>query len=226
MDWLHFVGKTYYTPEQYIEEALRIGASRKTNARVIRQMTWGDRVFLAQGDMRKKNRTSPFNGSTIFGFFTILTLGGLPQEVLEEIAEAQGLEITDAPIQASAYTRRRCGHYSLGPSVKGVKIPLGDIPDYIDEDDRGSYLLQGKFTPLEVRPTLSDIGFRWGFRRFDGSAYLRAIENGQDTIEGELLISKDAIPPKSLGLSKGGTLRSIVNYTQISVYGPKSRFDY
>ncbi len=110
MDWLHFVGKTYYTPEQYIEEALRIGASRKTNARVFRQMTWGDRVFLAQGDMRKKNRTSPFNGSTIFGFFTVSTLGGLPQEVLEEIAETQGLEITAAPSQASTYIRRRCGH--------------------------------------------------------------------------------------------------------------------
>lgn len=219
MDWLHFVGRTYYTREQYVEEALRLGSSRRASSRVLRQVAWGDRIFLAQGDMKRKDRVTPFEGTNILGYFTLTTVGGIPLETLEMIAEDQGFQITNAPIPASASTRRRCGTYLLGPSIKNTTFLVSALPDYEDEDEAPAYLLQGKFTPIEDGPTLVDIGFRWGFRRFDGTQYLANLDS--DVLEGQLVdeSKRDDSTPRR------GTLRVIEDYRQVPVYGPKSRFD-
>ena len=221
MDWLHFVGRTYYTREQYIEEALRLGSSRRASSRILRQVAWGDRIFLAQGDMKRKDRVTPFEGTTILGYFTLTTVGGIPLETLETIAETWDLEITNAPIPASASIRRRCGTYLLGPSIKNTRLPVAELPDYedVDVDEAPAYLLQGKFTPIESGPTLIDIGFRWGFRRFDGAQYLANLDS--DVLEGQLVDDSKRDGSTSLR----GTLRVIEDYRQVPVYGPKSRFD-
>lgn len=219
MDWLHFVGRTYYTREQYVEEALRLGSSRRASSRILRQVAWGDRIFLAQGDMKRKDRVTPFEGTTILGYFTLTTVGGIPLETLETIAEDQGFQITNAPIPASASTRRRCGTYLLGPSIKNTTFPVSALPDYEDEDEAPAYLLQGKFTPIESGPTLVDIGFRWGFRRFGGAQYLANLDS--DVLEGQLVDDSK----RDDSTSHRGTLRVIEDYRQVPVYGPKSRFD-
>lgn len=219
MDWLHFVGRTYYTREQYVKEALRLGSSRRASSRILRQVAWGDRIFLAQGDMKRKDRVTPFEGTNILGYFTLTTVGGVPLETLETIAEDQGFQITNGPIPASASTRRRCGTYLLGPSIKNTTVPVSALPDYEYEDEAPAYLLQGKFTPIESGPTLIDIGFRWGFRRFDGAQYLANLDS--DVLEGQLVDDSK----RDDSTSHRGTLRVIEDYRQVPVYGPKSRFD-
>ncbi len=224
MDWIHFVGKTYYTPEQYAEEATKFGASRRINPHLLHSMNWGDRIFLAQGDMVKKNRVAPFTGSTVFGYFTITTLGGVSQDALDCIAEEFELEITNAPIAAKGSVKRRCGHYSLGASIKKVELPLSQVLDYelVEEGESlPSYLLQGKFISIQ-KTALVDMGFRWGFRKFDGDAFLYLVEQGVPVVYGQMLPEGTPVNPEP----GRGTLRGIDNYTQVSVYGPKSRFNY
>jgi len=48
---IHFVGKAYYSIPYFEREAKSFGVSRRVATKVLGQMSWGDKIWLLQGDM-------------------------------------------------------------------------------------------------------------------------------------------------------------------------------
>ena len=72
-DWLHFIGRRYYTEQKFLEESSEIGCSRRVSLQVLKKMNFGDRVYCA---IVRNNEKSP----VVLGSFTIERLSGLSQE--------------------------------------------------------------------------------------------------------------------------------------------------
>lgn len=163
--WLSFVGRAYYTIPGFVKEAKKHGVSRRVSARLLSGMDWGDKVYLAQGDMAKSTRRVELTPSIVFGSFRVTRLGGIPSEVMYDIAEMFELEKVD---DGGDLIQRGCGEYVTGATyvIKGAS--LGEIAKAVRDGAKdASLLLQGKFTKLSPMAGLPDIHFRWGFRRFD-----------------------------------------------------------
>ena len=119
--WLHYVGKQY-SMDQFIDEALRVGISRRVPANVAANMGWGDRIILA----RWKDPDANPNGAAIFAEAQIT---GLVFD--EETARAISAEIIDEVRSAAAggnvrrSIQRICGEY-VEVFVVTVSISLGE----------------------------------------------------------------------------------------------------
>ena len=83
MDWLHFVGRTFYaTPEEFASDAKEHQVSRRISPAVFPQMSFGDRVFLFQKDK---------GGSLLFGSFKVRSVwGAFSPRLLRELS-ARGM---------------------------------------------------------------------------------------------------------------------------------------
>lgn len=153
--WLHFVGKSYYSIEEFIAEAKDQGVSRAVAPNVLRQMEFGDIVVLAQGDRK---------GSTIFGFFVIDTMIGFNSEFLRQAADAGAIESHDGP---RIEVERGCGSYTIfGTATVENREKLSDLIKNAKDEDLGRVMIGGRFIEYE-RYIETQIPFRMGFRRFD-----------------------------------------------------------
>lgn len=173
MDWLHYVGRAYYTEKGFKYEAQAYGVSRKASLKVLTGMSWHDRIWLAQGDMKSKRRVTPTRGSTIFGRFTLTRLAGLSPEAMAELRENFSMNQVEP---GGAHVKRGCGTYITGPGY-AIQASLKDITNVLKGVeslgfDLGVILLQGHFTPLDPTALLPEVTFRWGFQKFDSAAFL------------------------------------------------------
>ncbi len=165
MEWLHFVGRSYYTIPGFEKEALKLGASRKASLTMLSAFSWGDRIWLAQGDMKKKNRITPISESIVFGSFSLSCLSGLTPEAIEYL-EAADLDLDEVSGPEEHHVVRGCGEYVIDRSYQ-TESTLPDIAVLLRElTNPGEILLQGSYTPLVQRVLLPEVTFRWGFRRF------------------------------------------------------------
>lgn len=216
MDWLHFVGKAYYSQESFEREAKRYGVSRRASPQALVSMSWGDRIWLAQGDMKTTRRKTPSQGSLVFGSFYLERIAGLSKPALQAIHR----EVSLQPIPSSRVgeiVKRGCGAYILGPSYK-ASVPLHKIIQVLREfsisgDDLGIVLLQGDFIPLLPNIHLPDVSFRWGFRRFDSSLFLENYQSFGPSLQGEFRREEEA-----QGQRAEGVLQEVGNYSQAVLY--------
>lgn len=176
MDWLHFIGRAYYTRDSFSREAQLFGVSRRVSLPVLRTMAWGEQVYLAQGDMRRVARKTPFRGTEVFGLFSIAGLSGLNPAAIEAL-EREGIELIPEEVE-STLVRRGCGEYLVIAAYR-VAVPLRRIAEVLAEEvsmgvEIGVPLLQGRFRPIDPLAVLPDVSFRWGYRKFDGRSFQRA----------------------------------------------------
>lgn len=174
MEWIHFVGRSYYTIPAYEKEAELYGVSRRVALNMLSGITWGDRIWLAQGDMKKKNRISPIVGSTVFGSFRVTQLGGLDPWNIDVLKEGFDLE-EDMESPKNLVVKRNCGIYLIDKRYQ-TKASLAEIAQFLrDSTEQVSILLlQGRYESLQPRALLPDVTFRWGYRRFNGQDFLAA----------------------------------------------------
>jgi len=173
MYWLHFIGRSYYTPKAFLSEAAKLGVCRRIDVRILKSMNLGDVVLCAQGGA---------NGSKLLGAFIIQGLGGLSEEAGNLIAKSLGLiSLPAAPV----LVERRCGQYWLTCSYWG-KFTCRQIAENLSSLKQkgigiGNPSIIGELLPLEnlgippieIRMT---IPFRPGFRPFDLEKLLSNIE--------------------------------------------------
>lgn len=210
MDWLHFVGRAYYTQESFEREAKRYGVSRRASLVALRQMKWGDRIWLAQGEMKSKRRKSPARGSIVLGSFLLTRIAGVSLEDLSKFHEV-------APLQQIARggeeIRRGCGNYVTGPAYS-TTLSLAEL-----NISSGVILLQGDFVPLRPTVLLPDVTFRWGFRKFNGPYFLKCWgelqEKKGDCLEGEF---RDVDGVQSSIVRTPQTLQVLEKYSQAILY--------
>ncbi len=155
--WLHFVGKSYYSREEFIFESKAHGVSRAVAPNILKKMQMGDAVFLAQGDAKS---------SVIFGMFIIDRLIGLSEDLIQEMARQNLIEVTPCePYKVE----RECGSYVVGAECKiKDRNAIFDLIRNTKDADVGRVMVGGEFFTLPLCEEVeTEIPFRMGFRRFD-----------------------------------------------------------
>jgi hypothetical protein len=160
-NWIHFVGKSYYSIEKFINEATREGVSRAMSVHIFKKMELGDRIFLAQ---KHEKHTK------IFGYFIFDAVTGLSQELYTKLLEAGA--VRNIPTMPFTVTRG-CGSYIVdGMSEITSPSEFMRILKEGDKKDFDRLMVGGKFYSLntcgiEEEYIISNIPFQQGFRLFD-----------------------------------------------------------
>jgi len=160
--WLHFVGRSYYTPRQFIAEAQKHSVTRRVALRTLQAMQFGDRVLLA---------THKNGHAEVFGMFWITNITGLSPEALDTIARSFRIKQIGP---GGLLVQRRCGAYIEGPTYTADAL-LGEIAKVLKEvENPGKLMIGGMFMPAS-RFRLKDISFQMGFRRINYDKLLNAL---------------------------------------------------
>lgn len=173
MDWLHWVGASYTIPS-FIREAKDWGVSRRIKPATIKQMAWGDRIYLAS---REKGLKAP----VVFGLFYLDTIKGirLNEDARARMEAETGKHIEVVSHDPALLVRRGCGFCQEGGLYLSTDSEVKDLLDYGEPEDpevRGKlYVFPRPWVALKnLRP------FR-GYRPFDGEAFRRDISLGKSS---------------------------------------------
>lgn len=176
--WLHFIGKQYYSRQEFVNEACTKGVSRAVSFEVFKKMEFGDRVMLAQIDGKS---------SVIFGYFDISSVTGLDHEFIEDMIKAGAL--TDLNLPSPEQVDRGCGSYLISRklSINDTEALVKAIKA-LPKDRIGRLMIGGKFVPYD--PIRVDITFQMGFRLFDFMSFRAAVDaNPGKKIKGQFYFS-------------------------------------
>lgn len=162
-NWIHFIGKSYYTIDKFISEAKEIGVSRAVSFEVFKKMKVGDRIFLAQKDGKS---------TKIFGYFIFDSIVGLDDQFISELKSDGYIRQISEPDYSDS-VERGCGEYTV-TGIFEINSPdkLMERINEADKDDVGRVMIGGKFhylSGVEIHEDyiLCEIPFRQGFRLFD-----------------------------------------------------------
>lgn len=205
-DWIHYIGKKYYTQNSFTKEAVEYGVTRRVSLNVAKQMHWGDCVYCAMLDGKS---------GVIFGSFIISKLSGLSAEVTTQLEDKYESKLVD---EGGDIVLRGCGEYLEG-DTHAVRCELPDIIDClsqmsIDDKDVGSPMIGGLFqTASKIR--LIDIPFRQGFRTIDAKALLHEASANGNKVKGQFYLqSNNARPFLPDHLKECGWVQSVENYVK------------
>lgn len=190
-DWVHFIGRGYYSKETFIAEAEGENqVSRRTDLRHLSSFNWGDRIFVAMGDAKSKKRQAPFDGSRVFGFFTVDRISGLTEEATEALKGKFPTAIVTSPMDGNR-VERGCGSYDVVRTVQ-VTAPFQNVATaiyalHLTGMDVGRLLLAGEFHRITPIAHLTEFGFRMGYKHFEGfwDAYQTAFNQWASDHSGE-----------------------------------------
>lgn len=164
--YIHFVGKGYYGIEGFMKEAKELGVSRRVPLKLLKNLKWGDRIYLAQGDLPKKNRNTEVQNTTVFGYFDVTTIA-VPESAFASLDAT--LELAAGMADKGRVVYRGCGKYQLGMSFL-TPNSIKDIYEILETEKEMSdvfSLLQGDFHELIFHLRLRDIHWQQGLRRID-----------------------------------------------------------
>lgn len=205
-DWIHYIGKKYYTMNSFAKEAAQHGVTRRVSLNVAKRMSWGDRIYTAMLDGKT---------GVIFGSFIISKLTGLSTEVTTQLEKEYESKLVD---EGGDIVLRGCGEYIEG-DTHTIKRELPDIIDClsqmsIDDKDIGNPMVGGLFqTASKIR--LMDIPFRQGFRTIDAKALLHSASANGGRVNGQFYIqSNNARPLLSDHLKECGWVQAVENYVK------------
>ena len=157
--WLHFVGKQYSIKE-FIGEAQNYGVSRRISLNQLKNMSWGDRVLLAQKTGEKRAR--------IFGEFFVENIYGLDGQSIVNLFP----QITRK--QQQYRVRRICGDY-LVTGYARVPFSIQEIAKTIEESgEKFPLMIGGEFRHHRL-VDLSGIKHSMGFRPFNYRRFLEEV---------------------------------------------------
>lgn len=217
MDWLHWIGKSYYTMNSFAKEAEMYGVSRRISLQTAKQMAWGDTVYTAMLDGKT---------GVIFGYFNIERITGLSEEASELIVESHDSTLSG---EGGVPVGRGCGSYVTGPSWQ-VEASIKEIVETVEEVkrdsiDEGQIMVAGTFAKIE-KIRILDIPFRQGFRKVDGVKLLLSFYEQGNAVHGQFYVDSNIADPAILpgGFSEvsvtdtpqnpSGEIQEIIDYQQ------------
>lgn len=173
MDWIHWIGKSYYSINAFLKEGRDEGITRRVAPQIFKKMKWGDFVYCVQKENGKKK-------GSVFCMFPITLLSGLSDEAGMEVVDTFACEKID---DGGNKVDRGCGEYIAGPSY-AVDADLQEITELlIKKKDEGMDI--GKVMigcrPQDVEeleepyPMLANVPYQMGFRGFDSEAFWSAV---------------------------------------------------
>lgn len=180
MNWLHFIGKQYYTMNAFESEAREYQVSRRIALDKLKKMKFGDKIYLFQKARKSHN-------SIVFGYFTFeRILGQIPESLTEELLDEGHLTQTMdfGEPRAGTSVIRGCGSYIMGTGyiLRGIDAPA--LADKLQKYGATKVMIGGTFFGLPH--IASDIKFQMGFRPFDYdrfiAEYQRLVKLGRQRI--------------------------------------------
>jgi len=169
MDWIHWIGKKYYSIENFAKEGKKFGISRRVSLRQLSRMSWGDRVYCIQKKPKYRN-------GSIFASFPIKMLIGVSREAWDRIAETFP---TQKVSDGGEEVERECGSYITGETHE-VKTSLKSLAQFLTYLEKGGMNI-GKpmvgcspsYFSSRIKPwaIMKDIPFQLGFRDLDFDSY-------------------------------------------------------
>ena len=170
MEWIGWVGSKYYSIPGFILEARAWGVSRRIKPGTLKQMSWGDRIYLVS---MEKGIKAP----VIFGYFYLERVRGirLDEETRTRMEEETGKRIEVSSRDLVLLVKRGCGYCVDGGLYCTTEAGIEQLVDYAKTEDpeiRGKLVIFPKPYPAlkNLRP------FR-GFRPFDGEAFRGDLQN-------------------------------------------------
>lgn len=178
-DWLHWIGRQYYSPVKFAKEAVKHGATRRVAPMTLKAMSWGDRVYLI-GRQSKQMKSGH-----IFGLFQIRRVLGMPEEVTARLLQKGRATLIDLGGRA---VHRGCGDYIEGPSYS-VQAGIDEIYEVLkevekEEKEKDLLMVGGVFEAIAPPVRMADIPFQMGFRKFDGGEFERQRAEGKTVMSG------------------------------------------
>ena len=160
--WLHWIGATHYTINSFINEANKMGVSRRVPQRDLRMMEWGDKIYCVT---KQKSKVNP----VIFAYFTIETIYGIQTNDLPDDLINKVYIVGDpADVQTE---KRGCGHLVSGGLYATTTTSVEELASYSNEPQvRGGL----KVLP-EPWPIIWGMPPFRGFRKFDEEKFLADI---------------------------------------------------
>lgn len=160
-EWLHWIGKQYYSPAEFAREAKALGVTRRIGVRMLKAMRWGNQIYVI-------GKQKPGKSGHIFGTFCISRVVGMCGSVVRRLQEELRLTLTDF---GGEQVDRGCGSFLQGPTYE-VACPLPELAERLDEaDDTSTLMVGGNFVPISPAVRMADIPFQQGFRKFDGKKF-------------------------------------------------------
>lgn len=203
-DWLHWIGKQYYTTNSFIKEAEKYGASRRISLQQLKQISWGDTVYCAMLDGKT---------GVVFGYFKVNKISGLDAETSAKVREEHQCNLVD---NGKYVVNRGCGEYEAGPSYS-IDTDIEEITrevEYIEygEAQKSKPMVGGKFTEMEpIR--LLDIPFRQGFRAINGKSLRYEAEQNGNKVKGQFYLeAATKLWYKHNRIQQSGELQEIKEY--------------
>ena len=163
--YLHYVGSKLYPKEIFIKEAEAVGVNRCLPLRMIKKLSWGDRILLGifipkeieityhtnlQGEQEKdqdlrKNKTG--GRAEIFGYFDIRGLNIIASDEFKKTLTSQ-LNVIESK-EINQRIQRQCGSYTVGTShivTNSIKEIIEKAIKLSDErQEKVKFFVAGKF---------------------------------------------------------------------------------
>jgi hypothetical protein len=159
--WLHWIGNCYYSISQFIQEAKKMGVSRRISLRTLKKMEWGDKIYLLS---REKGIKKP----AIFGFFYLIQVEGIELKDLPE-----KLKVSINVVKASSEVRG-CGTRVHGGIYLMTSASVNQLSEYIPESSNP--MIYGALNLLpKPWPILKNLVSFRGFRKFNETAFLEEL---------------------------------------------------
>lgn len=206
MDWLHFIGKSYYpTIGTFKNEADKYRVSRRISLLQLKRFDVGDRVFLFQWDKKK-------HASTLFGYFqvdTIYCAHSTPFVNANKKKSKQDEEVEEIKQEIiEAFCKRKCGEFNILEYLF-INLAIDEIEKELEEYNCQKPMIGGKFHPL--LPSQSQIHFQRGFRHFDYDKYVSYKASGKRAKD-QYYVPNYGSEPASGKKKKGITMIFFENY--------------
>ena len=219
--WLHWIGKQYYTIEQFVIEAQKYGITRRIPLRDLKKFSWGDIVFCIQKEPQLKT-------GSVFGSFQVTLVSGLSTSAVTNIYNDR-LESNFAMEQISPGgnpVERECGDYIEGPTY-AIEISIKEFAHLLDKQEKngidiGKIMVGCKSEDfklfLEPWTILKDVPFRQGFREFDYKEFFNKERIYKENNPGRRPIVKGQLYQKTGDIlnfgTEGGNIQSVEDYNK------------
>ena len=187
---LHFIGRDLYSIQHFVEESRRIGVNRAIPSLILKQLTWGEPVLVAQYipdttpkssfDLPKRDKVR----AEIFGYFVVDGINmscdsQLKQEIIDNLNVVESLDVNQN-------VRRRCGSYMISTShqVTNTVAEIVNLGESLAKE-RGmkiKWFVAGRFFEFKEVSVITDIPFSRSLVKVEFNINIKLTEMVQNKV--------------------------------------------
>ncbi len=187
--WLHWLGVKFYSISSFIDEAKRMGVSRRIPPQILRGMAWGDSIFMI-GESPKFPGYSIFFGKFYVDRVKFATKSKKVKEDLQELMLRSKVKLI---CEAPHTDKRGCGTETSGGYYLKSSAKVKEIGEILTKGKGSRVNIAGPFYVFKKPILLKLIPFR-GYKSIEEEGLEGLISRGKEisykNLEGSIDIKK------------------------------------